>query len=442
MCSGQEKHKTQTMNILIIGAGGREHALAWKLKQSPETDKLFIAPGNAGTLQFGKNLPIDVSDFEQLRSACIENHINMVIVGPEAPLAEGIADFFAMKKDLQDVALIGPNAAAARLESSKAFAKTFMRKNNIPTAASLTVTRQNLPEGTAFINQMKAPYVLKADGLAAGKGVLIIDNAEEAIDELHEMLDGKFGEASEKVVLEEFLQGIELSVFVITDGKNWKMLPAAKDYKRIGENDTGPNTGGMGAVSPVVFADKQFMEKVTSKIIEPTISGLQKEDITYKGFLFFGLMNVTGEPYVIEYNVRLGDPEAECILPRISSDLLQLLKGVHHGKLDRQELEIDDRYAVTVMLVSGGYPGKYEKDKAISGFEATQNCIVFHAGTGTDVSHEGVKTAGGRVIAITALDYTLEEARKQAYHNAGMIQFENKSLRKDIGRDLENFKGL
>lgn len=442
MCGGQKNLNPQTMNILIIGAGGREHALAWKLKQSPETDKLFIAPGNAGTLQFGKNLPIDVNDFEQLKNACIENHINMVVVGPEAPLAEGIADFFTTQKALQDVALIGPNAAAARLESSKAFAKTFMRKNNIPTANSLTVSKHNLTEGTAFINQLKAPYVLKADGLAAGKGVLIIDQAEEAVDELHKMLDGKFGEASQKVVLEEFLQGIELSVFVITDGKNWKLLPAAKDYKRIGENDTGPNTGGMGAVSPVVFADKQFMEKVKSKIIEPTIAGLQKDGIVYKGFIFFGLMNVAGEPYVIEYNVRLGDPEAECILPRISSDFLQLLKGVHHNKLDSQELEIDDRYAVTVMLVSGGYPGKYEKDKPISGFEATQNCIVFHAGTGTDVSHEGVKTAGGRVIAITALDYTLEEARKQAYHNADMIQFENKAFRTDIGLDLENAKGL
>ncbi len=430
------------MNILIIGAGGREHALAWKLKQSPEAGKLFIAPGNAGTLHFGKNLPIDVNDFDQLRSACIENHINMVVVGPEAPLAEGIADFFTMQKDLQDVALIGPNAAAAKLESSKAFAKDFMRKNSIPTAASLTVEKHNLSEGITFINHMKPPYVLKADGLAAGKGVLIIDHAEEAMDELHKMLDGKFGEASQKVVLEEFLRGIELSVFVVTDGKNWKMLPAAKDYKRIGENDTGPNTGGMGAVSPVIFADKQFMEKVSSRIIEPTISGLQKEGITYKGFIFFGLMNVAGDPYVIEYNVRLGDPEAECILPRISSDLLELLKGIHHGTLDRQELEIDDRYAVTVMLVSGGYPGKYEKDKPISGFEATRNCIVFHAGTGADVSQEAVKTAGGRVVAITALDYTLEEARQQAYQNAEVIQFENKAIRNDIGLDLLNYQDL
>lgn len=428
------------MNILITGSGGREHALAWKIKQSSKLDKLYVAPGNAGTSQFAKNLPIDVNDFDNLAHACIENRIDLVLVGPEAPLVEGIADFFSNMPSLKHIAVIGPNAAGARLEGSKAFAKTFMRKYQIPTAGSLTVTSYTLQAGIDFLQQLKAPYVLKADGLAAGKGVLIINDIKEAEKELKSMLKGKFGSASAQVVIEEFLDGIELSSFVLTDGKNYKLLPSAKDYKRIGEGDTGPNTGGMGAVSPVVFADSLFMEKVESKVIIPTIKGLQAEGIRYKGFIFFGLMNVKGEPYVIEYNVRLGDPETECILPRISSDFVELLEGVAHENLDTKKITIDDRYAVTVVLVSGGYPGNYKKNMPIKGFAETKNCIVFHAGTGTDVEHETIKTVGGRVIAITSIDYSFEEARKKAFENAEKIQFEGKYYRGDIGLDLLKYK--
>ncbi len=427
------------MNILIIGAGGREHALAWKISQSEKVKDIYIAPGNAGTLQYGKNLPVDTSDYEGLRQACIENMINMVVVGPEAPLANGIADFFFSDPILKDIMLIGPDAAAARLEGSKAFAKAFMRKYNIPTARSFTTTADNFDEGIQFMNKLKEPFVLKADGLAAGKGVLIINDYEDAVNELKNMLDGKFGHASKKVVIEEFLSGIELSVFVITDGTSWKLMPSAKDYKRIGEGDTGPNTGGMGAVSPVVFADKSFMEKVESSIIEPTIKGLQSEKMKYKGFIFFGLMNVEGSPYVIEYNVRLGDPETECILPRISSDLVDLFEGVATESLAERTLSIDDRTAVTVILASEGYPGQYAKNKLITGFDATKNCIVFHAGTGIDVETEKIKTIGGRVIAITALEYNIDLARKNAFMNAELIQFDGKYFRKDIGLDLINY---
>lgn len=428
------------MNILITGSGGREHALAWKIKQSKKLDTLYVAPGNAGTAQFAKNLPIDVNDFDNLAHACIENQIDIVLVGPEAPLVEGIADFFSNTPSLRHIAVIGPHAAGAQLEGSKAFAKTFMRKYQIPTAASLTVTNDTLQEGIDFLKQLQAPYVLKADGLAAGKGVLIINDIKEAEKELESMLKGKFGSASAQVVIEAFLDGIELSAFVLTDGKNYKLLPSAKDYKRIGEGDSGPNTGGMGAVSPVVFADNAFMEKVESQVIIPTIKGLQSEGISYKGFIFFGLMNVKGKPYVIEYNVRLGDPEAECILPRISSDFVDLLEGVAQENLNTKKITIDDRYAVTVVLVSGGYPGNYKKNMPITGFAETKNCIVFHAGTGTDVEHETIKTVGGRVIAITSIDYSFDEARKKAYENAKKIQFEGKYYRNDIGLDLLNYK--
>jgi phosphoribosylamine---glycine ligase len=428
------------MNILITGSGGREHALAWKIKQSKKIDALYVAPGNAGTAQFAKNLPIDVNDFDNLAYACIENRIDILLVGPEAPLVEGIADFFSNTPSLRHIAVIGPNAAAARLEGSKAFAKSFMSKYQIPTAGSLTVTSETLQNGIDFLKQLQAPYVLKADGLAAGKGVLIINDIKEAEKELESMLKGKFGSASAQVVIETFLEGIELSAFVLTDGKNYKLLPSAKDYKRIGEGDTGPNTGGMGAVSPVVFADSTFMEKVESQVIVPTIKGLQAEGIPYKGFIFFGLMNVNGEPYVIEYNVRLGDPEAECILPRISSDFVDLLEGVALENLDTKKITIDDRFAVTVVLVSGGYPGNYKKNLPITGFAETKNCIVFHAGTGIDVENETIKTVGGRVIAVTSIDYSFDEARKKTYENAKKIQFEGKYYRKDIGLDLLNYR--
>jgi phosphoribosylamine---glycine ligase len=428
------------MNILIIGSGGREHALAWKIRQSSRVNNIFIAPGNAGTTQCGTNLPIDVTDFEGIRQMCIENQVHMVVVGPEGPLVEGIADYFAAHKELRDIALIGPTAAAAQLEGSKAFAKDFMQKYNIPTAASFTTTSDNIEQGINFLMELHSPYVLKADGLAAGKGVLIIDDVDTAVSELKAMLGGKFGRASRVVVIEEFLPGIELSAFVITDGISWKMLPAAKDYKRIGEADTGPNTGGMGAVSPATFADKAFFEKVEQRIIGPTIQGLIAEGLVYKGFIFFGLMNVTENPYLIEYNVRLGDPETECILPRIKSDLFELLQGVAQGNLAEANIDIDDRYAVTIMLASGGYPSNFEKNKTISGFEATKECIVFHAGTGIDVETGSIKTTGGRVIAITALEYSIEEARKKAIKNAKLISFSGKYYRADIGLDILTYR--
>lgn len=428
------------MNVLVIGSGGREHAIAWKLKQHPSAKKIFIAPGNAGTALVGTNIPIDVSDFDELKKLVIEREIELVVVGPEQPLVDGIVDFFKQDAVLRSVGIVGPGKAGAQLEGSKAFAKAFMQKYNIPTAACQTVTKDNLDEGIAFLQRMHAPYVLKADGLAAGKGVLIIDQLETAVEELKNMLSGKFGSASETVVIEEFLKGIELSVFVLTDGKHYKLLPAAKDYKRIGEGDTGPNTGGMGAVSPVVFADKKFMKKIEEQIVEPTLKGLQQEGVSYNGFLFLGLINVAGDPYVIEYNVRLGDPEAECVIPRIESDFGLLLQACANGRLNEAKLVFDDRPAVTVMLVSGGYPGAYTKGKIITGLESINECVVFHSGTSIDVDSQQYKTSGGRVIAVTALDFSVDAARKKAFANIEKIQFEGAYCRKDIGVDLLNYK--
>ncbi len=428
------------MNVLVIGAGGREHALGWKISHSKQCDKLFFAPGNAGTAEVGTNLPVDANDFEGLRRICIEEQIKMVVVGPEQPLVVGIVDFFEEDEQLKHIAIIGPDKEGAKLEGSKAYAKKFMLENGIPTASAFEVNKANLSEGIDYLRSVAAPYVLKADGLAAGKGVLILHSLEEAEKELKAMLEGKFGTASEKVVIEQFLSGIELSVFVLTDGENYKILPSAKDYKRIGEGDTGPNTGGMGAVSPVIFADKQFMEKVEQRIIIPTMEGLKKRKITYKGFVFIGLMNVQGDPFVIEYNVRLGDPEAECILPRIQSDMLALLLAAWNGNLSDQTLETDDRHAVTVVMVSGGYPAKYKKGFPVTGLDATKECVVFHAGTSIDVDSDGVKTSGGRVFALTALDYAIESARKTVYKNINKVQFSAASYRKDIGEDLIAYK--
>jgi len=428
------------MNVLVIGAGGREHALGWKISHSKQCDKLFFAPGNAGTAEVGTNLPVDANDFEGLRRICIEEQIKMVVVGPEQPLVVGIVDFFEEDEQLKHLAIIGPDKEGAKLEGSKAYAKKFMLENGIPTASAFEVNKANLSEGIDYLRSVAAPYVLKADGLAAGKGVLILHSLEEAEKELKAMLEGKFGTASEKVVIEQFLSGIELSVFVLTDGENYKILPSAKDYKRIGEGDTGPNTGGMGAVSPVIFADKQFMEKVEQRIIIPTMEGLKKRKITYKGFVFIGLMNVQGDPFVIEYNVRLGDPEAECILPRIQSDMLALLLAAWNGNLSDQTLETDDRHAVTVVMVSGGYPAKYKKGFPVTGLDATKECVVFHAGTSIDVDSDGVKTSGGRVFALTALDYAIESARKTVYKNINKVQFSAASYRKDIGEDLIAYK--
>ena len=427
------------MNILILGGGGREHALAWKLKQSKKVKKIFIAPGNAGTLTVGKNLPVDSTDFNEVKKVCVENLIDLVIVGSETPLVAGIVDFFHNDPVLKEINIIGPDKVGAQLEGSKAFAKTFMNTYQIPTAAHFTVNAENISDGIEFLHQQTSPYVLKANGLAAGKGVLIIHDIIEAEKELRLMIEGKFGQASSQVVIEQFLDGIELSLFVLTDGESYKILPSAKDYKRIGEGDTGLNTGGMGAVSPVVFADQQFMQKVEALIVKPTLFGLKEQNIHYKGFIFIGLMNVNGEPYVNEYNVRLGDPEAECIIPRINSDFCELMAATGNGTLSETELEIDERFAVTVMLVSGGYPGEFKRGKIVTGINNTKDCVVFHAGTTTDIETEGIKTAGGRVIAVTAKDYRLDGARSKAMANAEKILFDGRYFRRDIGLDLINY---
>jgi phosphoribosylamine---glycine ligase len=424
------------MNILILGSGGREHALSWKLAQSPKVSSIFIGPGNAGTALSGTNLDIDPMNFSQVREAVLKNRIDMVVVGPEAPLVAGIADFFTADAALKEVPVIGPGRSAARLEGSKDFAKAFLIRNKIPTAAYRSFTGSTAGDIPGFLSSLAAPYVLKADGLAAGKGVLIIDDFNEALSESQAILGGKFGEAGNILVIEEFLRGIELSVFIITDGTSYKLLPEAKDYKRVGEGDTGLNTGGMGAVSPVPFAGIDFMEKVRIRIIEPTLRGLNNEGITYKGFIFFGLINSGGDPYVIEYNARLGDPESEVIIPRIKSDLFDLLEGVAAGDLYSRTVEFDSRYVTTVMLVSGGYPGDYTKGMKITGLGNAGNCVVFHAGT--KLIGGEVVTAGGRVLAVSSWGKTMDEALGISYENARRLEFDGMYYRKDIGFDLHD----
>jgi phosphoribosylamine--glycine ligase len=423
------------MNILILGSGGRESAFAWKLSQSPKCEQLFIAPGNAGTSQYGTNLNIKVTDFDGIKQAVLTNHINLVLVGPEEPLVKGIHDYFLSDEQLKDVPVIGPQREGAQLEGSKDFSKQFMVRNNIPAAASRTFTRETMQQGFEYLATIGLPVVLKADGLAGGKGVLICLSLVEAQQELIEMLtEAKFGEASSKVVVEQFLQGIELSVFVLTDGNNYKILPSAKDYKRIGEGDTGLNTGGMGSVSPVPFASEEFLQKVEQRIIIPTINGLRQEGIPYKGFIFIGLMNCYGDPYMIEYNCRMGDPETESVLMRIESDLVDLLQGVAEGTLDEKELIISDKVAATLVMVAGGYPGEYLKDKTITGIENVRGSQVFHAGTYLDGGD--IKTSGGRVLAITSLQANLFDALQQATADASRIYYDGMYFRKDIGFDL------
>ena len=423
------------MNILLLGSGGREHAFAKKISESTLCHQLFIAPGNAGTEKLGINVPIKADDFLKIKSFCLENQIKMVIVGPEDPLVKGIYDFFKNDDQLNNIPVIGPSKIGATLEGSKEFAKKFMQKYNIPTADYQSFTKENISEGFAFLEKMKPPYVLKADGLAAGKGVLIINNLVEAKNELENMLvKAKFAEASSKVVIEEFLTGIELSCFVITDGKNYKILPTAKDYKRIGEGDTGLNTGGMGAVSPVPFANAEFMQKIEERIVKPTIQGLINEQIEYKGFIFIGLIKVGDEPYVIEYNVRMGDPETEVVIPRIKSDLVEIFSAVASQNLDNINLEINPQSATTIVLVSGGYPEDYEKGKIISGIENIEDSLVFHAGTTLD--NDKIVSNGGRVLAITSLAETFQEALKISYKNINKISFDKMYYRKDIGFDL------
>lgn len=422
------------MNILILGSGGREHTFAYKIAQSDRCKQLFVAPGNAGTASIATNIPISVTDFKAIENCVLTHHISMVIVGPEDPLVAGIYDYFKETETLKKVMLIGPSKKGALLEGSKERAKEFMSQHNIPTAAYASFTIESVEAGKQFLNTLKSPYVLKADGLAAGKGVLIIDSLEEAKASLEEMLSGKFGAASSTVVVEEFLDGIELSVFVLTDGKNYKILPTAKDYKRIGEGDTGLNTGGMGAISPVPFVDQILLKKIEERIVKPTVQGLKKEAISYKGFIFIGLIKVGDEPYVIEYNVRMGDPETEVVLPRIKTDLVDILEATFEQNLDLINLSIDERAAATIMLVSGGYPETYEKEKEIYGIDAVKESLVFHAGTA--LKDGNVVTNGGRVLAITSLAETYDVAIKKSYHQIAKLSFDKMYYRKDIGFDL------
>ena len=424
------------MKILVLGSGGREHAFSWKIAQSAQCEELYVAPGNAGTADVATNVQLGVNDFQGIAEFVKQKSIDLVVVGPEDPLVNGIADFFAGDKDLSMVGLVGPGAAGARLEGSKDFSKQFMQKHKIPTALSKTFTKDSLEEGLNYVSSHPLPVVLKADGLAAGKGVIIAQNHDEARETLKEMLvDAKFGEASSRVVVEQFLEGIELSVFVLTDGKSYKILPEAKDYKRIGEQDQGLNTGGMGAVSPVPFADESFMDKVEQKIVLPTINGLKAEGIDYKGFIFIGLMNVLGDPYVIEYNVRMGDPETQVVLPRIKTDLVDLLQGAAKGNLSDVSFDIEEQTATTVVMVSGGYPGSYPKGYGISGLESVSNATVFHAGTKL-VDDGKVLTNGGRVLAITGKGDSVENALENAYNGVAKVSWQDEYHRKDIGQDI------